>query len=549
MSTSLIPITNFKVGFDTFDQPENAPPDAFPILNNAYCFRGVLIKRNGYELLGTLGAGPVQGLFLRQTVGFLKDLVAFNTTQVFLYNTATDVFDNISGATLWTGTDTDFFWSLNYQGSFWVTNNVDPIRYNISGTTWTNFTPIIDGIGTTLNTALMIFGYKDRMVALSTTEGANQFRQRARWSQNGTSYVGAPVPTGFTADVDAWNEDVSGKGDYIDAPTSEAIVTAGFVRDVLVVIFEFSAWRLEYTGNQVFPFVWQRIHSSLGAESTYSVVTFDDGLLSVGRAGITLTDTNQQVRIDQIIPDQVYQISNVTNAQKRVHGTRDYQQQLVYWTYPRPDSETYPDKTLMYNYVENNWATFTQSFTTFGEFRRDDALIWGGADNEWQEEDSFWASGVLAAGFPSVVAGDRHGNVFRLDPSLGSDNGDGFDFDIMTKKFNPWINEGFQCKAIYMYLLLNGTDGGEITIEHYIDEGNTGLPVATYTVSSDSNGQEKVWRRVALSAAVAQYHQFLFTLSDSQASDTNLSVKPMNIFHILLEVTKAGRLNYGIDNI
>lgn len=622
MASQLLSITDFRIGFDTYNQPEIAPNDSFPQLDNAQIFRGTLQKRKGYELLGILGveitnitnanpgavttatehglttgdqvilvdvlgmtevnnvtftvtvtglttftlgvdttafgvyAGggrvnillPVQGLFVRQTVGFLKDLIAFNPTKAFLFNTATNVFDNISGTTSWTGTNTDFFWALNFQGSFWVTNNVDPIRYNISGSTWTNFQPQLDSGGTILTTALMIFAYKDRMVALSTTEGANGFRQRARYSQNGSVYVTAPVPTGFTFNANAWREDIPGRGGFIDAPTDEAIITAGFVRDVLVVVFEFSAWRLRYTGNETLPFVWERLHSQLGAESTYSVVGFDDGILTVGRAGVTITDTNQQRRIDQIIPDQVYEISNVSNAQRRVHGTRDYQRQLVYWTYPSPDSTSFPDKVLVYNYIENNWATYTQSFTTFGEFRRDDALIWQDATNEWQEEESFWASGDLAAGFPSVVAGDSLGNVWRLDPTFSSDNGEGYSFDILTKKFNPFIDQALQCKAIYMYLLISGTDGGEITIEHFIDEGNTGQPIATYTVSTDSNGQEKVWRRIQLSAANAQYHQFRFTLSEEQQQDPNISIKDVEMYHILLELVPAGRLNYGLIN-
>ncbi|KKM26944.1 hypothetical protein LCGC14_1579650, partial [marine sediment metagenome] len=192
---------------------------------------------------------------------------------------------------------------------------------------------------------------------------------------------------------------------------------------------------------------------------------------------------------------------------------------------------------------------YTQSFTTFGEFRRDDALIWQDADQQWQEEDSFWASGDLSAGFPSTIAGDPTGNVFRLDPTFSSDDGSGYDFDILTKKFNPWIEKALQSKAIYMYLLISGTQGGEITIDHFIDEGNPGEAIATYTVSTDTGGQQKVWRRIALSAAQSQYHQFLFTLSASQAEDQAISVKDIEIYHILLEMAPAGRLNYGFTNV
>lgn len=699
MSNQTINITNFKTGFDTYDQPENMPDDAFPLIDNALIFRGVLKKRDGTSLLGnlsvvinaitnaadglvttatnhglitgdevnfvdvdgmieinnpveivaitnddpgevttsvvhglttgdtvtfsevrgmielnnlsftvtvtstttftigttTIGFGvyetpsgiitkvpftitfvsatsftigvdttgfgvyvfpsgrvnmllPVQGLHVRQTVGFLKDLIAFNTTQAFLFNTATDVFDNISGTTAWTGLETDFFWPLNYQSSFFVTNNLDPIRYNFLGTVWTDFTPQLDLAGTTLQRALMIFSYKDRMIALNTTEGGSEFRQRVRFSQIGSVYVTVPVPANFTVSVDAWREDVAGRGGFLDAPTDQNIITAGFVRDTLVVVFEFSAWRLVDTGNRTIPFTWQRLHSQLGAESTYSVVGFDDGILSIGRAGVTITDTNQQKRIDQIIPDQVYEISNETDAQKRVHGIRDYQRQLVYWCYPEPNSETFPTKVLVYNYIERNWAIFSQSFTTFGEFYRVEALIWGEADQEWQFEQSLWASGDLASGFPRVVAGNSTGKVVNLDPSLSSDEGIGYDLSVLTKKFNPWIEQGLQSKAIYMYLLLGPTNGVEITINHFINEGETGPAIASYTVTADTNGQAKVWIRIPLSAATAQYHQFQFTLSQEQLDDLDLSVKDINIYHIMLEMAPAGRLSYGLIN-
>lgn len=624
----LITITEFKTGFDTYNEPENMPDDAFPLLDNANVFRGVVRKRRGYTLLGVLcvpisdisqanpavattsvdhglldgdvinisgvvgmtevnlGADPelnpftvdnvtattfelvgidstsfteydsggcvlmpVQGLHTRQTTGFLKDLVAFTPRLTFLFNTATDVFDNISGTTSWTGTLTDFFWPLNYQRSFWITNNIDPIRYTYTTPVWEDFTPDIDP-STTLQTALMIFPYKDRMVALSTTEGGMEFRQRVRYSQNGTAYVISDVPAGEAFDVDSWRQDIPGKGGFRDAPTDQAIITAGFVRDILVVVFEFSAWKLRYTGNDSFPFVWERLHSQLGAESTYSVVGFDDGILSVGRAGITLSDTNQQKRIDQIIPDQVFDINNENNAQKRVHGIRDYQRQFVYWTYPSTNELEFPDKVLVYNYVERTWSTYTLSFTTFGEFRRVEALIWEDADQEWQTENSFWASGGLGDGFPEIVAGDQFSNVFRLLPEITADDGEGFNFNILTKKFNPWIDKGLQSKAVYMYLLISGTgEEGEITIQHFIDEAQTPTPIASYTVSTATNGQQKVWRRIALSGATSQYHQFLFTLTDEQLANQNISTVDVEIYKIILEMAPSGRLNYGITNV
>lgn len=590
----------------------------------------------------TSGGGvfqPIQGLKTRQTNTFFKDLIAFNESQAFLFDTTLNEFINISGTTTWTGDDTRFFWSMNYQGSFWATNNIDPIRYYISGTTWTDFRPILfgttftnevlgniagaavvfgpvavanppiipgtvtvviaagavqpqvtltdDGLGvltsvtagytgtvnyTTgaitlaviadanaravtvtydeegdrLERGLMIFPYKDRMIVLDTTEGAGlvEHPQRCRYSQNGTVYVTAPVPSGLTFNAQAWRQDVPGRGGFVDAPTEERIISAGFVRDMLIVLFEFSTWRLRYTSNEAIPFVWERVNSQFGAESTYSVIGFDQGILTVGRTGIVISDTNSVRRIDERIPDQVFQITNINNAQRRVQGIRDFQRQLAYWTFPQGDATRFPNRTLVYNYLENCWTIYRQMFTTFGQFRRDDTLTWGTALNTWGEEDSLWASGDLASGFPVVVAGTRLGEVVFFDRRLTTDFDGPFNFSYLTKKFNPFFAQAMQCKAIYMYLLIAGTSTGEFSIEHYIDESTT-VPIATYTVSTATSGQEKVWRRVQLSAGQAQYHQFKFIFTQDQFEDTDISTQDIEIFQILLELAPAGRLNYG----
>ena len=584
--------------------------------------------------------GPIQGLEERISTAFFSDLIAFTQSQAYIFTSATNEFTNISGATVWTGDDSRFFWSMNYQGSFWATNNFDPIRYYITGTTWTDYRPILfgntftqtfgpiaigavaagpfvvanppiipgtvviqltggstaalnerftdngagvltgnngstgtvvystgtinitvlvpdpanardavityDQEGDRLERALMIFPYKDRFIALDTSEGASflEHPQRCRYSTNGTVYVTTPVPTGGVVDIQAWRQDVPGKGGFIDAPTQERIVTAEFVRDMLIVNFEFSSWRLRYTSNEAIPFTWERISSQLGAESTYSAVGFDEGFLSVGRTGVIISDPNQSKRIDEIIPDQVFQITNQNNAQRRVQGIRDFQRQVVYWTYPEGDNQHFPNRTLVFNYIDKNWTVYRQNFTTFGHFRRDDALTWGNAFNHWEDEDSTWGSGELSSGFPVVVAGNPFCQVFYLDRRITTDNEEPFNFSLVTKKFNPFIEQGMQCKAIYMNLLLSGTTLGEFTIEHLIDESES-IPIATYTVSTNTNGQDKVWRRVQLSAGTAQYHQFRFTFSAAQFADANIPDKDVEIFKILLELAPGGRLNYG----
>ena len=107
----------------------------------------------------------------------------------------------------------------------------------------------------------------------SGTNGGN-FPQRARWSQNGTPYynTGTGVdlpPTPFKAQAESWYDDVMGRGGFIDAPTREEALSCAFVRDNLVVYFERSTWMLRYNYDPVNTFIWERVNTDFGSESTF----------------------------------------------------------------------------------------------------------------------------------------------------------------------------------------------------------------------------------------------------------------------------------------
>ena len=95
-----------------------------------------------------------------------------------------------------------------------------------------------------------------------------------------------------------------------------------------------------YTGNQVLPFIWQKINTELGAESTFSVVPFDKVILGVGNVGIHACNGANVERIDDKIPDEVFRIHNENEGVQRVYGIRDYDVEMVYWTFPSQEENS-----------------------------------------------------------------------------------------------------------------------------------------------------------------------------------------------------------------
>ena len=367
---------------------------------------------------------PVMGLLTYEQSSINDEFViAFDTRYAYAYNSG---WDRISaeatpGAAVWTGDNSQFFWATTWTGAdasakiFFVTNfnELEPnfMRY-YDGAQWNNFRPQIDATPNYLNSARIIVPFKNRLLAFNTWEGlagplpGTHYSNRVRYSQ-----VGSPL------DANAWRQDIPGRGNAIDASTTEAIVTVEFIKDRLIVFFERSTWELVYTGNQAYPFNWQQINTELGAESTFSIVPFDKICLGVGNVGIHACNGANVERIDEKIPDTVFDIHNADQGVERVYGIRDYYVEMVYWTFPDTEASTdfpYCNKVLVFNYKTGTWAFNDDSITCFGYFQPFVGVTWNSTTVTWDDTVT-WDSGAVQALFRQVVAGNQQGYTFICD--------------------------------------------------------------------------------------------------------------------------------------
>lgn len=385
---------------------------------------------------------PVMGLSVYETTAINEeDLIAFDTK--YAYRFSGGIFTRIGTTTTWNGTDANFFWTHNYFKNangkiLWVTNfnlgaTRDPIRYWDSAG-WTTFNPIVRADNaatpTRLQQAKCIVAYKGRLLAFYTHEGSaltstTAFPQRMRWSQNGTPLTIGTVGAGpVWTTVGAWADDLVGYGGYVDAPTTEQIVSVEFIKDTLLVKFERSSWKVVYTGNEQLPFVFEKINTELGSESTFSLVPFDNGVLAFGNYGITTDDSVNVARIDTQIPNFILNVNNDFDGVERVHGVRDFANELVYWCYPRQANDSkFPNRVLVYNYVNSSYAIFKDSFTTFAQYQRTSDKTWSSyTSTRWGGASFRWDTGAFQSFYPDVVAGNQQGYVLVLSQKIGNDS-------------------------------------------------------------------------------------------------------------------------------
>ena len=129
------------------------------------------------------------------------------------------------------------------------------------------------------------------------------------------------------------------------------------------------------------------------------------------------------------IPDVVFAFFAQPDGDKRVHGIRDFVNELVYWTFldTADDGEDggtnnkYPNKILVYNYRQNSWSTFNDAYTCFGNVLLTEGLNWEDAFQQWEDADFTWDSVQQDSLTPKIVAGTNTGYVMLMNQQSVND--------------------------------------------------------------------------------------------------------------------------------
>lgn len=292
--------------------------------------------------------------------------------------------------------------------------------------------------------ARMIVPFKDRLlffgpVIQTSTESPIYLQDTVIYSQNGTpyytsSFTGDPeladtvftpilVPTNQSANASAYFEDQSGFGGFISAGVDQPINSVASNEDVLITGFSTLQARLVYQGNDLIPFYFYQINSELGSSSTFSAINMDQGVMTRGSRGYITTSQNGVSRIDIPIPDQVFQVDLTNNGNERFTAQRDFINEWIYFTYPsNQETWKFPNQTLQYNYRDDSWAIFNESYTTYGTFRKQTGFTWatvGDVFPTWEQWNEAWNAGSSTLLQPTVIAGNQQGFICIRDDGTG----------------------------------------------------------------------------------------------------------------------------------
>lgn len=350
-----------------------------------------------------------------------------------------------------------------YDGS--PTNNspTNPVFNNAFG--WVNFQPPLSEFFYSIADlppsiyylvgARMIFPFKDRLlfigpVVQSSAAGSQVYLQdTVIYSQNGTPYYTASytndpansdtptnpiinfnpilLPINQTATSPAWFEDQTGFGGFVSVGVNDSITSVSPNEDVLIMGFTTFQTRFIFTGN-ISPFEFFIVNSELGTSSTFSFINMDQGIISRGSRGYIITSQVGAQRIDLDIPDEVFEIDLLNNGTERFCAQRDFINEWIYFTYNSGNSDPniylFPNQTLQFNYRDNSYALFNETYTTYGTFRAQTGVTWATLPPSltWNSWDTPWNSGNSTLLQPTVIAGNQQGFILFRDEDLAGTN-------------------------------------------------------------------------------------------------------------------------------
>ncbi len=372
---------------------------------------------------------PVMGIMSFYPTNNTRQLIVADTTYVNRYDPVTDRLEDISSATAYTGTSKDFWSWVNYASATSVprllfSNGVlaDVIQ-QYDGTTVSAYAPTFNpgGIPSTLN-ARQMFNARDRLILFQTIEGGVLYPRRIRISGTG-------------ANSDNFDNTATGAG-FIDIPDNTWFFGAAFNRDDLLFFTEAATWMLKYTGNDVTPFVLEKIDGSRGCAAAFSVISYLNRTMAASPRGLIISDGYQVERMDNNLPDFSFEDISGDNFDHCFSGFFD-EDRDVYMLYPSKGVVKPPlvptdgsDRILVTNFEEDNFSIYRIPLSTVGNFQTAFTLLWSDltASNGFPNWDAFsikigsWQAFPYTKSVPIAIGGGHKGEIWKLNDAESEDN-------------------------------------------------------------------------------------------------------------------------------
>jgi hypothetical protein len=229
---------------------------------------------------------------------------------------------------------------------------------------------------------------------------------------------------------------------------------------------------------------------------------------------------------------------------------------LCYNSSPIAQTSTTPsDNILAFNYLDSTYAVYKFPFSCLGFGRIINVPTWATTFTKWEDMADTWDSYQLASNALIDLAGDQFDKVYKLNS--GNSMGDGVTpvlMSVITKNFNPFIEQGQLCRFGYLDLFVSANQLSKLRVQFYLNDelyvDSNDQPAGFYQENtltfnpndemSPTNDQVKVWKRIYV-GSVGKEHTIRF-YQNADDFDENTLDQSIYIHAMVLYMKPAGRI-------
>lgn len=449
-------ITGFQTGVSEAGVNFLQPSDSFQNIENGYIYRQVLQSRKGINEFAPrlTNESRVYGIFEHILPDGDVQLLVFDANFCNKYNTTTGNFDQVpfGGSLLLAGytgfalTDpSDYISGASYPIAQFKSDNTANPAYTSPGGRFIFSGSGINPSGTstvffydsTSNTVKDFTNLTDNPNYAAPTQGDLNRSKYVIWFNGRLNFISPQIASVEYKQGVLYSaiRTINGNGDkfnivtsgLLPAETSEVITGVTILGQVISLNFSRSNWTLEKTQDAFNPYFIRKVPSVLGTNASFSAVSWDDKVKSIGKTGIISTDGRSSERIDNKIPnftaDQIDQINF-----EYTYGGFDRVNNQFLWSYELSESGFgTQNKVLVNNYEEKTWSVYDLRLTVFGQTDLGINLSWDQIDetapplgthdswSQWDTTEDIWNKIGLGEAVQKTLAGDNLGFVYDIN--------------------------------------------------------------------------------------------------------------------------------------
>lgn len=417
----ILPIRNLgQIGVVSDLNSYDLPPNGVSKVNNARFDDGKIKRSNVFRsVLATSAPTPVFTFTQEIANGFDKIGIADRNGKVWFLQSGTE--DEVTEST-WVSTNSDEPWTFTYLQGVGYLNRVDRVPWYYGGS-MTDFAKLTNWDSTWRCAALR--AYKDYLIALNVTKGANNYPNMVKWSDI-AQYGSVPGSWDETDTTISAGENTLGE-------LRTAIKDGCPLRDVFVIYSQDQVWQMEETGDALV-FRFRKLFDDDGIINTNCVVEVDGRHYVFGTDDIYVHDGNSKETIlDGRNWHYVYGNLNKQETEKCwVQHNPDTSEVLFAYVSGDADANftatSYCNRAAVFNYKNETWsfidlpnvsnATIANFATTVTYATA--TATWDGMGGTWYDQESLGSNLVFMTSPQSTANGLTASRLYGYDsPNKG----------------------------------------------------------------------------------------------------------------------------------